>query len=178
MKRAFTLIELLVVIAIIAILAALLLPALSRAKASAKRVVCINNARQINLATRMYADDHSEHKGITATWLDFSPRHCGNTWPGIEHVGTSPTLLIVYLPPAGHVGTTLSLKYTAICSAVGTASAVLLFSKAHCCFAPSICRRLLMQAFTTSCAAAACCSGMSAGAGGAGGDGWTAARAC
>ena len=60
MKRGFTLIELLVVIAIIAILAALLLPVLSRAKAAARRTACINNTRQINLALRMYADDHED----------------------------------------------------------------------------------------------------------------------
>ena len=60
MKRAFTLVELLVVIAVIALLAALLLPALNRAKAAARRTVCINNARQINLALRMYADDHRD----------------------------------------------------------------------------------------------------------------------
>ena len=60
MKRGFTLIELLVVIAIIAILAALLLPVLSRAKAAARKTTCIHNTRQINLALRMYADDHQD----------------------------------------------------------------------------------------------------------------------
>jgi len=59
-KRGFTLLELLVVIAVIAILAALLLPAFGRARGAAKRVACISNVRQINLALRMYADDHAD----------------------------------------------------------------------------------------------------------------------
>lgn len=56
-QTAFTLVELLVVLAVIAILSALLLPALSTAKEKARRTVCSNNLRQVNLAIRQYADD-------------------------------------------------------------------------------------------------------------------------
>jgi prepilin-type N-terminal cleavage/methylation domain-containing protein len=69
-RRAFTLIELMVVIAIIAILAALLLPALSAAKAKAKRTGCVNNLRQMGIGSLVNASDYSD---VLPPWRGYPP---------------------------------------------------------------------------------------------------------
>jgi prepilin-type N-terminal cleavage/methylation domain-containing protein len=80
--RAFTLVELLTVIAIIAILAGLLIPTLVGSKERAKRIACMNNLRQLNIAAHLYAGDNAEKlpHGVTDAGSEYPPLIPSNTW--------------------------------------------------------------------------------------------------
>lgn len=88
--QAFTLIEMLVVIGIIAVLAALLFPAFSAARAKAYSTQCLSNLHQMGLAVEMYASDHDERFPYG---VDSADRYCASIWDGFpEWQALIPTM--------------------------------------------------------------------------------------
>jgi prepilin-type N-terminal cleavage/methylation domain-containing protein len=88
-KRAFTLVELLVVIGIIALLIAILLPALNKAREAAKRIACLSNMRQVVMEMQMYAQEYNDFAPLSYQWTDRG--NTGYLWLSTGRTGFSWT---------------------------------------------------------------------------------------
>lgn len=102
--RSFTLIELLIVIAIIAILAAMLLPALNKARERARTITCINNSKQIGSGINMYTGDYNDLLPPTIVTLlgNQEPRSISEYFNGISAVGLGLVAAQGYLGPGSN----------------------------------------------------------------------------
>lgn len=91
-RYGFTLIELLVVIGIIAVLAAMLMPALESARKRARRIVCISNLGQVGLGTMMYMNDFDEYVPVMRSYFPLADDHqyVSDYWP--VHIRWCPNL--------------------------------------------------------------------------------------